>query len=591
MTIRLPSLFLSLCLLAQAGAAESVTDFPVELLGDLNGMSFPRTSGTSTGGLVKEVGNGFALIETKYTSSEKKAKKRFFRAIGQVLEIADESDFIQLARDLGYEIYSGKTTSRKIEITGFWNESGAPAINNAITRACNFTLGHLVAAESELDSYLALNWSGSFKLEITIAGISLLDVDLYIDRGDVTMLRGFLKAAEGALYLARSVDFSSIGWDSATVALEKLFGDCTAKGFLKAFDASAFAHLPIKSASDLQTARAKLLSAFDDLTAGDGLIKARTDGKKHLLPSAFGDLFEIVQTVVAHRDALITCLDQLRSPMDLASATVSVKPLEMTYTGTPLSPLIGTVTVGDVEVPYELTGTTNATAAGTYVMTFVGYGRSTGSQSVTWKIVIPPPTVRDDATAKVREDGEGGYVIAPSAGTESVEVMIPPGVEAAKVAVEVSPDVKRVTPNGAKLRVVRQVSGLGDVDITACLDIPAADLQGVVDLSKATVRDAIVKEALDTAKDAVIRLDAQEPALTTAKTRPGLRYTLVEGATLGDMVVGASKIGDGQPWTPTLKVKGGTSGFYAIRGNLETPFSRHLWLGSRSSAQPYNCKK
>lgn len=46
---------------------------------------------------------------------------------------------------------------------------------------------------------------------------------------------------------------------------------------------------------------------------------------------------------------------------------------------------------------------------------------------------------------------------------------------------------------------------------------------------------------------------------------PGLVYTLREGATLKTMGDGATKQGDGQPWTPTITVKGGPSGFYTIK--------------------------
>lgn len=34
---------------------------------------------------------------------------------------------------------------------------------------------------------------------------------------------------------------------------------------------------------------------------------------------------------------------------------------------------------------------------------------------------------------------------------------------------------------------------------------------------------------------------------------------------LKTMSDGASKQGDGQPWTPTITVKGGKSGFYTIK--------------------------
>ena len=72
-------------------------------------------------------------------------------------------------------------------------------------------------------------------------------------------------------------------------------------------------------------------------------------------------------------------------------------------------------------------------------------------------------------------------------------------------------------------------------------------------------------EALDTANGAEVRLTAEAPVLKTVKTRPGLVYRLYEGASLGELKAGDSTIGDGQPWTPKVTVKGGASGFYLIR--------------------------
>ena len=54
----------------------------------------------------------------------------------------------------------------------------------------------------------------------------------------------------------------------------------------------------------------------------------------------------------------------------------------------------------------------------------------------------------------------------------------------------------------------------------------------------------------------------------TAPTREGLAYRLKEGATLEAMAAdttGDTKIGDGTPWTPTLTVTDGSSGFYTIQ--------------------------
>ena len=160
--------------------------------------------------------------------------------------------------------------------------------------------------------------------------------------------------------------------------------------------------------------------------------------------------------------------------------------------------------------------------------------------------------------------------------SETVETTIPPGLDSSKVTVSVkatagndaaettvavAPTVKTVRPNGAKVKVVRDGH-----DITAFLDIPAADANGAVDLASATVKDDIAREPLDAGKGAEIRLDdPSKPTLKTAPTKPGLVYTLREGATLDAMADGDTTVGDGQPWTPAVKVKGGASGFYTIR--------------------------
>jgi len=257
---------------------------------------------------------------------------------------------------------------------------------------------------------------------------------------------------------------------------------------------------------------------------------------------------------------MLMCLDQLVSPVNLASAQVTTGSLELMYTGKSVSPEIGVATVNGAKVPYELSGAVSAVDAGTYSVTLTGYGRSTGTKTISWQIVSP--TVSGDSGAKV-EVGEqpGSYVITPSADrTEQVVVSLPTGVTPENVTVKLSPDVKSVKLNGAKLCIARQAN-----DITAYLDIPAADAQGAIDLTKAAVKPAIVLETLDPKQDAVVSLSAAAPSITTAKTRPGLVYTLIEGATLDAMGAKASKVGDGKAWTPTLTVKGGSSGFYTIR--------------------------
>lgn len=174
------------------------------------------------------------------------------------------------------------------------------------------------------------------------------------------------------------------------------------------------------------------------------------------------------------------------------------------------------------------------------------------------------PYVAGDASASISGDAETGYVIKPSEGKTAVEVTIPSGIDAGRVTVEVSPKVANVKPNGAKVKIVS-----GGADITEFLNVPAADGNGVVDLTKATVKEAIVKEAMDIEKGAVIDLcggsqGAASPTITTAPTRVGLFYQFREGETLDGMKDGDSKVGDGEAWTPNITVKGGNSAFYSI---------------------------
>ena len=95
--------------------------------------------------------------------------------------------------------------------------------------------------------------------------------------------------------------------------------------------------------------------------------------------------------------------------------------------------------------------------------------------------------------------------------------------------------------------------------------MPSADAAGSIDLSKAAVKESVVKEARDPEKGAKFEVKASEPTLTTSATKPGLVYTLREGTTLDGMSDGASKLGDGSSWTPEITVKGGATGFYSIK--------------------------
>lgn len=171
------------------------------------------------------------------------------------------------------------------------------------------------------------------------------------------------------------------------------------------------------------------------------------------------------------------------------------------------------------------------------------------------------PAIEGDDEATVEGDATSGYTVKPSEGNKDVVVTIPEGVDSERVTVEVSAEVETVTANGANVRVMK-----GEHDIAEHLDLEAVTQDGVINLAEAKVRDEVAKEALDTEKGAEIDIsDPESPELTTAETKPGLTYTLREGATLEDMKDGDSKLGDGKKWTPNITVKGGASGFYTIK--------------------------
>jgi len=185
------------------------------------------------------------------------------------------------------------------------------------------------------------------------------------------------------------------------------------------------------------------------------------------------------------------------------------------------------------------------------------YSDSAWLSEFVWKPV--PPSVRGDTAAIVTGDADSGFTVRPSSASGAVEVTIPGGVDAAKVTVEVAPTVESVTPHGATIKIVK-----GGHDITPFLDVPAANADGVIDMTAATVKAAIVKEPLDTSKGAEIDLKPTAPSITTAPTRPGLTYTFSEGTTLRGMTQKAEKQGDGEPWAPPVTVKDCPSGFYSI---------------------------
>ena len=176
------------------------------------------------------------------------------------------------------------------------------------------------------------------------------------------------------------------------------------------------------------------------------------------------------------------------------------------------------------------------------------------------------PEVADDNGAKIVQDGNGGYVVIPSDGQDEIVVSIPEAVNPDDVTIRVTSETSFVKRNGARLEVMVNKDGQS-YNIAEYLDLH--EINGYASPSLAQVKEAVVKEVLDSEKGAEVDIsDPESPELTTSETKPGLTYTLLEGVTLEEMMsctTGDSKVGDGEKWTPNITVKGGTSGFYTIK--------------------------
>ena len=194
---------------------------------------------------------------------------------------------------------------------------------------------------------------------------------------------------------------------------------------------------------------------------------------------------------------------------------------------------------------------------------------------ISWKPAIMTPRVLNDADAMVTGDAVNGFLVRPSEGVTVVNVDIPQGIDPLQVVIEVSSTVESVSAHGARVKIVRC-----GYDITPYLYIPntqpcdgggvvALQSEGVIDLAEVRVRDEIVKEVLDPGKGAIIKMNADAPVLITAPTHGGLDYQFFEGTTLDEMIHSDDTIGNGQPWMPRIKVKGGDSAFYSVGVGIE----------------------
>ena len=181
----------------------------------------------------------------------------------------------------------------------------------------------------------------------------------------------------------------------------------------------------------------------------------------------------------------------------------------------------------------------------------------------------------------IDSDGSGNYVLSPKESSGDFVVTLPPGVSPENVTAAVPTGIRTVrAPEGVGVRIYKDC---GDVqhDITEYLDCTRSSPQaGVVewDVGNATLNkekeSELLKAILDFAPDSGAAEDkaafdpSSDSPITTAKTVPGLTYTLYESSLLQDInaaeSAGDSTVGDGKPWRPKVSKTGGSSRFFTI---------------------------
>ena len=269
----------------------SETDLPQSLTKSLNDTPMPTTLLVDeTGTLVKDAAGLFGG-----------AKQDAVTAIGNLLSIFDDSDFQKLVKDCGYSMFKGSRYSRKVYLKGFLS-STAPTPNAFMDRLLAATVGHFDKVIGNIGNR-ADNSFSSFKCEVDILGYPLFETDYYVDQGDAAMMVATIKALEANFYFLAAHDLDSMSLPELVEQIGSLLGDDAFGGgieglgvvdfirnsdrFLRPLRASRSGDSP---AACLQKAQTLFGEALDYLMKGDKLVRARTDGKVHIIGNKSDDL-------------------------------------------------------------------------------------------------------------------------------------------------------------------------------------------------------------------------------------------------------------------------------------------------------------
>ena len=269
----------------------SETDLPRSLTRALNDTPMPTTLFVDeTGKLVKDAAGLFGG-----------AKQDAVTAIGNLLSIFDDSKFQQLVKDCGYSMFKGSRYERKVYLKGFLS-ANAPKPNDFMDRLLAATVGHFDKVIGNIKGR-ADNSFNSFKCEVDILGYPLFELDYYVDQGDAAMMVATIKALEANFYFLAAHDLNSESLPELVEQIGSLLGDDAFGGGIEGLGVVDFIRnsdrflRPLRTsrsgdspAACLQKAQTLFGEALEYLMKGDKLVRARTDGRVHIIGNKSDDL-------------------------------------------------------------------------------------------------------------------------------------------------------------------------------------------------------------------------------------------------------------------------------------------------------------
>ena len=268
----LMSFVLPLAAVAGEPTPETETDLPAGLTGALNGVPFPRTVASTTGGEVQLV-----FPRSLSVKSDADVKNSFFWSVGAVLKALDDKDFTALLSKVGYSLFEGSDLNRQFKVTGFFQKDQVPPTND-FGDQLDAAFGKYLADASDELARVPEDWAGSFELSLTLFNTEIVNLGASADRADLFAVEGAIRVLEGAIYTLKGLELED---DYGKIADVFLHSNLTL--------ASLVVEVPqlfqgVRDETCRDKALASLTTGFDCLIKARDLMARRTsDGVKHVV--------------------------------------------------------------------------------------------------------------------------------------------------------------------------------------------------------------------------------------------------------------------------------------------------------------------